>query len=299
MARRRYTFDLAGQAFGFDLPTVTEGDGEAKTESVLTDYFPELKFTFSPKTQRGGRLGRSATQVTPEITMRQKEAATLGGGGPITVSPTFTNTFSPQAPAPAEAPKSAAPVRPAISTEFGVNPQYFGHEDYWRNIERGYTPAEIKDYISKHTELLNPASSNMPGKGGLYDQIMAGKVDVLTGSATTPVTTSTPAPAPAKAPEPQYAISSQLSIPTSSPGFVAAPTPSTPPATRAPISTAYGASSQFFGGEDVKAAEAQGYTAKEIFDYIEANKDKGILQGGNVPGAAGGVYEVLKAAAGR
>jgi hypothetical protein len=66
--------------------------------------------------------------------MRQKEAATLGGGGPITVSPTFTNTFSPQAPA--EAPKSAAPVR---ACNFQLNLElilrYFGHEDYWRNIE--------------------------------------------------------------------------------------------------------------------------------------------------------------------
>ena len=299
MARRRYNFDLAGQAFGFELPTVTEQNGEAKTESVLTDYFPELKFTFGSKTQRGGRLGRSATQVTPEVTMRQKEAATLGGGGPITVSPTFTNTFSPQAAAPAEAPKPTAPTREPISAKFGTSPVYFGHEDYWRNIERGYSPAEIKEYIINNQQLLNPESSNVQGKGGLYDQIMAGKVDVLTGLSTTPVTTSAPAPAPAKAPEPQYAISSKLEIPTSSPGFVAAPTPSTPPAARAPISMAYGASSQFFGGEDVKAAEAQGYTAKEIFDYIEKNKDKGILQGGNVPGAAGGVYEVLKAAAGR
>jgi len=297
MARRRYNFDLAGQAFGFELPTVTEQNGEAKTESVLTDYFPELKFTFGSKTQRGGRLGRSATQVTPEVTMRQKEAATLGGGGPITVSPTFTNTFSPQAAAPAEAPKPTAPARAPISSSFGVSPQYFGHEDYWRNIEAGYSPAELKEYISKNQQLLNPTSTNVPGKGGLYDQIMSGRVDVLTGLQTTPVTTAAPTPAPAAAPQPQYPISSQLSIAKEAPGFVAAPTPSSPPATRAPISASFGASSEFFGGEDVKAAEAQGYSAREIFDYIEKNKN--LLREGNVPGSAGGVYETLKAAAGR
>ena len=301
MARRRYNFDLAGQAFGFELPTVTEQNGEAKTESVLTDYFPELKFTFGSKTQRGGRLGRSATQVTPEVTMRQKEAATLGGGGPITVSPTFTNTFSPQAAAPAEAPKPTAPAREPISSKFGASQLYFGHEDYWRNIEKGYSPAEIKEYIINNQQLLNPESSNVKGKGGLYDQIMAGKVDVLTGLPTTPVTTSAPASTPAAAPQPQYAISSQLSIPKETPGFVAAPPPPATPAERKPISTSAGISSEFFGGEDVKAAEAQGYSAKEIFDYIERARqtNPNILQGGNVPGAAGGVYEVLKAAAGR
>jgi hypothetical protein len=56
-----------------------------------------------------------------------------------------------------------------------------------------------------------------------------------------------------------------------------------------------------FGGEDVKAAEAQGYSAAEIFDYVERamKTNPNILQGGNVKGAAGGVYETLRAAAGR
>ena len=196
MARRRYNFDLAGQAFGFELPTVTEENGEAKTESVLTDYFPELKFTFAPKTQRGGRLGRATTQMTPEVTMRQKEAATLGGGGPITVSPTITNTFTPQVTAPVqEAPK---PSRPAISTSYGASPEYFGHEDYWRNLEAGYSPAELKEYIMKNQQLLNPGSTNLPGKGGLYDQIMQGRVEVIGMQQQQPK-----APEPAPAPQPQ------------------------------------------------------------------------------------------------
>jgi len=196
MARRRYNFDLAGQAFGFELPTVTEENGDAKTESVLTDYFPELKFTFAPKTQRGGRLGRATTQMTPEVTMRQKEAATLGGGGPITVSPTFTNTFTPQVTAPVqEAPK---PSRPAISASYGASPEYFGHEDYWRNLEAGYSPAELKEYITKNQQLLNPGSTNLPGKGGLYDQIMQGRVEVIGMQQQQPK-----APEPAPAPQPQ------------------------------------------------------------------------------------------------
>lgn len=178
---RRYNFDFAGQSFGFNLPTVTEENGETKTESVLSDYFPELKLSFSPKTQRGGRLGRAATQMTPEVTMRQKEAATLGGGGPISISPTFTNTFTPQVTAPT-APVVQQPVKPQrapISTAYGASEKYFGHEDYFRNLEAGYTPAELKEYIQNNQQLLNPESTNVQGKGGLYDQIMQG--NVLTG----------------------------------------------------------------------------------------------------------------------
>ena len=181
MARRRYNFDFAGQSFGFDLPTVTEENGESSTESVLADYFPELKFSFGSKTQRGGRLGRAATQMTPEVTMRQKEAATLGGGGPVTISPTFTNTYTPQTTvtAPAATAVTPKPQRAPISTSFGASEKYFGHEDYFRNLEAGYSPAELKEYIQQNQQLLNPESSNVKGKGGLYDQIMAG--NVLTG----------------------------------------------------------------------------------------------------------------------
>lgn len=193
MARRRYNFDFAGQSFGFDLPTVTEENGESSTESVLADYFPELKFSFGSKTQRGGRLGRAATQMTPEVTMRQKEAATLGGGGPVTISPTFTNTYSPQAPAaPTVIQEPPKPQRAPISTSFGASEKYFGHEDYFRNLEAGYSPAELKEYIQKNQQLLNPESTNLPGKGGLYDQIMQGRVE--TGYQKPAETQAPPAP---------------------------------------------------------------------------------------------------------
>lgn len=289
MARRRYNLDFAGQSFGFELPTVTEENGEAKTESVLADYFPEIKFSFASKTQRGGRLGRAATQVTPELTLKQKEAATLGGGGPITVSPTFTNTFTPQVAAPAPAPVQEAPkpARPAISTSFGVSPQYFGHEDYWRNIEAGYTPAELKEYISKNQQLLNPESSNVPGKGGLYDQIMQGRVDVQTGLPTTPVTTSAAPQAPTPPPAPKY------ENPLQTQSFVSAPQTPQP---KGEISTKYGIDPTYFGGEDVTAAKSMGYSAGEILDYIK--RTNAPLRESNVPGG-GGLYDQLMKEAGR
>jgi hypothetical protein len=132
-------------------------------------------------------------------------------------------------------------TRPGIAATFGVSPLYFGHEDYWRNIERGYSPEEIKQYIKTNPQLLNPESSNVPGKGGLYDQIIRGQVDVLTGKPTTPVTTTSSQPAP--------------STPTARPG----------------ISTGYGISGEYFGHKDLEAARKEGYSDREIKEFLDKN----------------------------
>ena len=262
MARRRYNFDLAGQAFGFELPAVTEENGEAKTESVLTDYFPELKFTFGSKTQRGGRLGRSATQVTPEVTMRQKEAATLGGGGPITVSPTFTNTVT--APStPATTP--VAETKKSFSWSENLGGPGFGAMDYEAALKQGFTDADITSYIVKNQGMFGPGKINLAEdlqkKFGLPYSYVNPQVqaDVVAGKYGTPagqtMIQQPPAPAPAAAPTPKF------ENPLQTQEFRAAPSaPETPSATRAPISAAYGIDPSYFGGEDVKAAKAQGYT---------------------------------------
>jgi hypothetical protein len=126
-------------------------------------------------------------------------------------------------------------------------------------LKRGYTPAEIKDYISKHTELLNPASSNMPGKGGLYRSNYGGvKLDVLTGfKLTSPGNYFSTC---ARSLPKRLNLNTQLALsyqyPQSSPVFVAAPTPRRlqPHGLQFQQHMALAASS--FGGEDVKAAEA-------------------------------------------
>lgn len=287
MATRRVNLNLAGQTFGFDLPTLESEQGAEETQSVLSDIFPELKFKFSPKTQRGGRLGRSNVSITPEVALRQREAAAAGSAAPISAS-----VQQQQVPTPTPTP---APVKRTPSTEFGQSSIYFGGEDYWRNIERGVTPQEIKDWAQSNPQLFR--EQNVKGNPeGLYEQIMRGNVRVES-ALTAPQYTPAPTPAPTPTPAPSYAISSQLNIPRETPGFVSAPAPSSSSSSREPISAKYGLSDQYFGGEDVKAAESAGYTPQEIFDYIERNKN--LLQGGNVPGAAGGVYETVKAAAGR
>lgn len=185
MARRRYSFDLAGQNFGFELPIVTQ-DGEAQTESVLSDYFPELKFSFASKTQRGGRLGRAATQVTPEVTMRQREAASLGGGGPITVAPVFTNTFSPQVQTPA----AAAPATQAAATQVQTQEPKLSQREsdisalYRTILNRNPDPQGLQHYASSSTSLQDiksemEQSPELKKKqvNALYQQVLGRDID--------------------------------------------------------------------------------------------------------------------------
>lgn len=97
MARR---IRFAGQDFNF--PTVVEQDEEGATsESVLSDYFPEIKLSFSPKTSRGGRLGRQTQPVTPEVSLRQAEQAAggaAGGGSAASLAPAATTAPASQVP---------------------------------------------------------------------------------------------------------------------------------------------------------------------------------------------------------
>lgn len=183
MAPRRFNINLAGQSFGFDLPTLEGEENAQETQSVLSQYFPELKLTFGTKTQRGGRLGRSSTSVTPEISLRQREAAVAGAATPIQTAPATT------APATSKG-------RP--STEYGLSNAYFGGEDYWRNLEKGFTPQEIKEFAQMNPQLFREQNSP-DNPEGLYQQIMRGKVAVQSGlTSTQPQTTGTTTQAPTR-----------------------------------------------------------------------------------------------------
>jgi hypothetical protein len=72
--------------------------------------------------------------------------------------------------------------------------------------------------------------------------------------------------------------------------FRSAPEPSPAQESRAPISSNYGIDANYFGGEDVKAARAAGYSDSEIKDYISANMSQ--LRDINKPGG-GGIYDQL------
>jgi hypothetical protein len=72
--------------------------------------------------------------------------------------------------------------------------------------------------------------------------------------------------------------------------FRSAPEPSPAQESRTPISANYGIDANYFGGEDLKAARAAGYSDSEIKDYISANMSQ--LRDINKPGG-GGIYDQL------
>jgi hypothetical protein len=284
VAPRRVSINLAGRAFGIDLPSLEAEDDSAETQSVLSEYFPELKLTFGSKSQRGGRLGRQTVSVTPEIALRQREAAAAGSAAPISTSV--------QQPAPTPAPTPTREKR-IPTTEFGISSTYFGGEDYWRNIERGVTPQEIKDWAQSNPQLFR--EQNVKGNPeGLYEQIMRGNVRVE--SALTPQQAAPkPAPAPSPTPAPTPTAAPKFENPLQTQEFRSA---STAPTTKGPISAAYGIDPSYFGGEDVTAAKNQGYSASEILDYIDRVGNTSILREQNLPGK-GGLYDQLLKEAGR
>jgi len=55
----------------------------------------------------------------------------------------------------------------AISSQYGANPDYFGHADYAANLSAGYSPLQIYQYLQANPSRLR--GSNVPGAGGLFE----------------------------------------------------------------------------------------------------------------------------------
>lgn len=139
MARRRVNVAVAGQNFGIDLPEIGQ-EGADKTESLLADYFPELKLSFGTatgKTTRGGRLGRQALPMTQEVTLKQ--ALPKAGDVNVNVGAPGGKVFE-------------GKIGSATIEEIGG--RGFGMKDYSAAIEAGYTPESIKDYVTRNKETL-------------------------------------------------------------------------------------------------------------------------------------------------
>jgi len=266
---------LAGSRLGLNLLDLFKE--EEGGQPGLQGFAPAFQ-TRAMEKGRGGVLGYKAPRMASRESTFQLMPETSGLGVNVSATGGSSTVNVPQAPAPVT-PAPVKDTRPGIAATFGVSPVYFGHEDYWRNIERGYSPEEIKKYVQDNPQLMNPESSNVQGKGGLYDQIMRGQVDVLTGKPTTPVTTTSSQPAP----QPKF------ENPLQTQAFVNAPAT---PAPKTGISTGYGISSTYFGDEDLEAARESGYTDKEIKDFLDKNIT-GLLREGNLPGG-GGVYDKLR-----
>lgn len=268
------TFRKAGNMFGLDLAGLFE-DEEEGSGSIPEGFAPAFKITSQLKGRSPGTLAYKATK-TPSRTAEFSLGPKPSDLGDVTISANF--------PAPSSAPQQTETKKPEllpqvpqtpISIEYGASPSRFGHEDYWQNLAKGASPEQLKQYVQQNVGLLS--EGNRPGGGGLYDEIMSGKVrtnwdqpaagapDVSSGSAAA-----------------QYATQ----FAAANPG----PQEAGPVTSAGSVNTGAGASASAFGHADVAAARARGASTQEILSFVNANQ--GLLRGGNVPGG-GGLYDQL------
>lgn len=171
MATRRYNINLAGQNFGFSLPSQADEEGKAQTETVLSEYFPELKLSYSAKGTRGGRLGRASEQMTPELTLKQREAAAAGSatGAPTPTTVNLTVNQAAPAPAPAPAPTPQAPKLPDLKSLVGSpqEPGVIGGGAIRIAQKQGFTPEQIRQAAKEQNLKVNVlGEAQLTGKQG-------------------------------------------------------------------------------------------------------------------------------------
>ena len=80
---------------------------------------------------------------------------------------TFDNPLQTQEFKPA--PATPNPRSSGISTEYGIDPDFFGGEDLKAARDQGFTDEEIKEFLDTHDKVLR--AQNVPGGGGIYDQL--------------------------------------------------------------------------------------------------------------------------------
>jgi hypothetical protein len=311
--------DMAGERFGLSLEDLEElfDLREGAAEEKTGDQFQGLPLV-QVKTTEKGRGGALSFKAPRMPTASKTYGALEGSGDTIATGGSIGDIKIGALQTPA-APTPPKDTRPGISVAFGASPEYFGHEDYFRNLEAGYSPTELREYVSANQNLLR--GENVPGAGGLYDQIMRGGVPTMgfSGDAyrqqqqMNKISTAAGQSAEYFGHQDLDAARSQgvsdadiknfldqnisklrgVNVPGGGgvydivSGRAPAPTPSSSPA---PISTAAGQSAEFFGHKDLEAARASGRSDAEIKSYLQANQN--LLRGANVPGG-GGLYDEL------
>lgn len=153
---------------------------------------------------------------------------------------------------PAKVANLTQPTTKTISTQYGQDPKYFGGQDLDEARKQGFTDEQIKTFLDASPGLLR--EQNVKGGGGLYDE--------LTNSLISKAKAAAPAPIPVTKTETKYENPQQTQ------DFVKAENVSSG---RTGFSTKYGIDPTYFGGEDIAAARLQGYSDKEIKDYLIQN----------------------------
>lgn len=283
---------LAGARLGLDLLDLFKEDETGK--QGFEGLAPSFRTAATTK-GRGGVLGykapRTPTTVSefalmPEPKGLEVNVNATGGSSTVNV---------PSAPAPQT--QTQAPVEPAKKTyDFFSRPNLGGPGFGARDIEaaraEGFSTEDVKNYLIKNQQFFGPGRINLAEdlqkELGLPYSMVNPQVqaDVVAGRYGTPAGLN-PIPQP---PAQQTQQQPKFENPLQTQEFKNAPAPGGPQ--RQGISTGYGISAEYFGGEDLEAAREAGYTDREIKDFLDQNI-KGLLREQNLPGQ-GGIYDQLK-----
>lgn len=262
--------NLAGQKFGINLLDLFKDDEEGSSET--SGFLPQFSTTVVEK-GRGGVLGYKAPRTpTRESTFELAPQLPGQGGTSVNIGDVSASASTSQK----ETEEEKEPELPkreslgSIASKWGQT-ALFGGQDYFKALEAGYKPEEIRSYLEQNPSMLH--ETNRPGQtSGLYEQISRGNV-------TQPSEYFTPQQYLDRQIEQQRAQSNQ----SSQQNYQTVSTPSAPS-----ISTQYGASAEYLGHKDIEAAKAGGMSDQQIAQVIKANVSK--LREGNLPGG-GGLYD--------
>ena len=158
---------LAGNRFGlnlFDLFKEDE-DGEGYSLSGFEGLAPSFT-TQNLEKGRGGVVGYKTSPAAPKYSRVSTFSLTPEQGAS-------------SAPSATTAPKAEEIDLGPLAAQYGST-GLFGHMDYIKAKEQGYSDEQIGDWMRKNPNLVNPI--NRPGAaGGLYEELARGSVDTSRG----------------------------------------------------------------------------------------------------------------------
>jgi hypothetical protein len=279
-SRRKYApgvvdqFKLAGQRLGLNLAGLFEDDEDGnKAIDGFLPSFTEKSYSKS----RGNVLSylpQARSGSTTEFNLTPETRNNFAGS--LEINNTNTNLTPEKEVVGPTAEELAEQERQGrfsaltdLASQYGQS-SLFGHQDYIKAREGGYSDADIKDFLTSKPGML--AASNQKGNfGGLYEQINRGAVNT------------------SQAVSRDYATQNQNFTPTGmqNQAFKSAFSYENAPK----ISTGFGVSSDYFGEEDYSAAKMSGYSDDDIKSFLSSRLD--LVRGENAPGGSTQIGQLL------
>jgi len=256
---------LAGSRYGLNLFDLFKEDseGEGYSLSGFEGMAPQFR-TQNLEKGRGGVLGYKTSPAAPKYSRVSEFSLVpeqkVGQAPSVTVNVAGGQQ---QLPEP-ETPKKQIDLGP-LAAKYGAT-GLFGHMDYIKAKEEGYTDEQIGEWMRTNPNLVNPI--NRPGaEGGLYEQLARGAVNTAQG-----VTREWSDAM--KTFQPPGGELGATQVFREARSYTGAPQ----------ISALFGQDPTYFGAEDLKAARMSGYDDQAIRNFLEKNIS--LLRGENVPGGS-------------